>query len=67
MNDDRTLKFAVDGFCSSSRTRHVYKNTLPNWRLFGLSLHLFVSLLKFFTVRRLGRKEGTVVFVPQLA
>lgn len=28
MNDDRTLKFAVDGFCSS-RTTYVYKNTVP--------------------------------------
>lgn len=38
MNDDRTLKFAVDGFCSS-RTTNVYKNTLPTVGFLQLFKH----------------------------
>lgn len=57
MNDDRTLKFAVDGFCSS-RTTNVYKNTLPT-----VGFYSFLSILKLLAVYRLGLNKTTAILI----
>lgn len=59
MNDDRTLKFAVDGFCSS-RTTYVYKNTVPTVGFY--CLYTFLCILKHLLIYRFGLNKMTVLF-----
>lgn len=58
MNDDRTLKFAVDGFCSS-RTTNVYKNTLPT---VGVFLQLFLKHSQTLRHLQIGYKQNNSGF-----
>lgn len=60
MNDDRTLKFAVDGFCSS-RTMYVYKNTVPTVVFY--CLYTFLCILKLLLIYSFGLNKMTVLFI----
>lgn len=64
MNDDRTLKFAVDVFCSS-RTMYVYKNTVPTVGFY--CLYTFLCILKDLLIYRSGLNKMTVLFIDILA
>lgn len=59
MNDDRTLKFAVDGFCSS-RTTYVYKNTVPTVGFY--CLYTFLCILKVLLIYRSALSNMTALF-----
>jgi len=60
MNDDRTLKFAVDGFCSS-RTMYVYKNTVPTVGFY--CFYTFLCILKLLFIYKFGLNKMTVLFL----